>query len=114
MDPKIPQWHGIPFGQLGIQLTPEALPQVIFQYPHIQVHTVVLMEEITLHLHQQLVHPGWEQSWEISPLLPGGPMGLAHYKIIMYSTTALFQAPPSPHPLTLPCSFCDMRHVAFL
>ena len=94
MDLNIPQWHGIPFGQLDIQPTPAALPQGIVQYSYIQVHPVVVVEAITLHLHQQLVHPGWGKSWDVSPLLPGGPMSLDHYKIILYSTTNLFQPPP--------------------
>ena len=114
MNPNIPQWHGIAFGQPGIKPTPAALTQDIVHYSHIQVHPVVVMEEITLHLHQQLVHPGWGKYWETSPLLHGGLMGLDHYKIILYSTTALFQAPPRAHPLALPCSCCDMCHVAFL
>ena len=75
---------------------PAALPQGIVQYPHIQVHPVVVIEAISLHLHQQLVHPGWEKSWEIPPLLLGGPIGMYHYKIILYFTTDLFQAPSPP------------------
>ena len=49
-------------------------------------------------LHQKLVQPGLDKSWDIPFLLPRWPMGLAHYKIILYYTTALFQAPPPPSP----------------
>ena len=89
-----------------------ALTQDIVHYSHIQVHPVVVMEEITLHLHQQLVHPGWGKYWETSPLLPGGLMGLDQYKIILYSTTALFQAPPPrariPWRYLVPAVICVM------